>query len=862
MTIRNRLLVLLLAIALTPLIVTSALQQISIRVARSRLAARTMETLDANARLALLEQLQSHVEILERERQLADALLARQAREVELRLSDLTPPAEPARDMRAQGPEGRGQTAEDGRQMAEDSERAGSVLRSPPSGFRPGRPPSFSGPPAVEVVTSDYRFGFDPNVDSAPAQRHPYFDQPNEPNATPLQADYQSQTCFVLRSDHEALAEQARQELATMTSVYHEIWAYEPEGILWLHTCLDVGLFTTYPGGVPPREPLRYDPRWTDWYRRAAVWARSSGARPDPPEPESRPDGMSPRPAPQREGGRRNGAPPQDAGRRRGPGFARGRGGWSLWARMRIEARQGAPTEDPFTDQVVVARSVPVRYGDGSFAGATAVVRTIPEIFASLQLPERWGTDIERMLVLVDPNAPPDRRTQIVLHDGLVHDTATRDPRRRLFSEDLRSKDSEMLRTAVDDIVKGEAGVRAMEYKGRMCLWAYQPLDIPQVAAFLIVPQERVIELARTMERSLLKESLFWLQGATMVVLAVAIVAVVLAALKARDVTNPINALIEAGRKLGGGDYDAQVHITTGDEFEQLGRVFNQTGPKLREREKMKHSLELAAAIQQSLLPGRAPAVERFEISGRCLYCDETGGDYYDFIDLSKPAPQGRNEGQGAVETQYLASQTTEDARPPIESDRVGLVVGDVSGHGIGAALLMAATRGMLHAEASHHVDNLSRLFQSLNSRLLAEMDDDRFVTLFYGLLDNEARTLVWASAGHEPAIWYHAETGRIEELPNTGMPLGVRADAAFEQAGPVVLAPGDVLVVGTDGIHEAQDAQSGFFGKERFLEIIRSQASLSADEICSAVIDDVTQFVHGASRTDDITLIVIKAKP
>ncbi len=839
MTIRNRLLVLLLAIALTPLIVTSALQQISIRVARNRLASRTREALDANARLALQEQLQSHVEILERERQLADALLARQAREVELRLAELTPPE--TSDTRDRFPD---VNLADARRAA----LRGRGSDGPLSRSRPdlnGRGPR-PGPPPLEIVSSDYQFGADPNLGSMPAQPHAYFEESTEPNASSVQADYQAQTCFVLPSDNQTLLDQARQGLSTMTPVYHEICGYEPNGILWLHTCLDVGLYTTYPGGVPPREPLREDPRRTDWYGRAAGWAQSARFRPGSSERGPRSDNAPQRSMLPREGGRRDGPGSQNGERRGGPDFGRGRRGWSLWAaRIRIEARQGKPTMDPFTDRVVVVRSVPVRYADGSFAGATAVVRTIPEIFASMQLPERWGTDIERMLVMVDPNAPGNRRTQILLHDGLVDDDATRDRRRRMFTAALRSNDSEMLRTAVDDLVKGESGIRAMEYKGRMCLWAYQPLDIPQVAAFLIVPQERVVELARTMEQSLLKESIFWLQGATMVVLAAAVVAVVLAALKARDVTNPINALIEGGRRLGGGDYDAQVELATGDEFEQLGRVFNEAGPKLREREKMKRSLELAAAIQQSLLPDRAPAVEGFEISGRCLYCDETGGDYYDFIHLPQPA---------TAQTRQLVSEML--------PDRVGLVVGDVSGHGIGAALLMAATRGMLHAEADHHAGDLGRLLQSLNARLVAETVDDRFVTLFYGLLDNEARALVWASAGHEPALWYHAESGQIEELPNTGMPLGVAADAAFEQAGPVVLAPGDVLVVGTDGIHEAQDPQGGFFGRQRFLEAVRAQASRSANEICDAVIDSVTRFVHSASRTDDITLIVIKAKP
>ena len=134
----------------------------------------------------------------------------------------------------------------------------------------------------------------------------------------------------------------------------------------------------------------------------------------------------------------------------------------------------------------------------------------------------------------------------------------------------LHSQDTQVLGSVVDDIVKGKSGVRKMEYQGRMCLWAYQPLDIPQVAALLIVPYDRVVELAQTMERSLLKESLFWLQGTTLVLLVAGVGAIVLAALKARNLTNPIHSLIEAGKRLGNGDYDARVEIGTGDELEHL----------------------------------------------------------------------------------------------------------------------------------------------------------------------------------------------------------------------------------------------------------------------------------------------------
>ncbi len=396
----------------------------------------------------------------------------------------------------------------------------------------------------------------------------------------------------------------------------------------------------------------------------------------------------------------------------------------------------------------------------------------------------------------------------------------------------LRSQDTQVLGGVVDDVVKGVAGVRKMEYQGKMCLWAYQPLDIPQVAALLIVPYDRVVELAQTMERSLLRESLFWLQGTTMILLAAGVGAIVLAALKARNLTNPIHSLIEAGRRLGNGDYDARVEIETGDELEHLGRVFNETGPKLRDLQRMKQSLGLAAAIQHSLLPEAIPALEHFEVAGCCVYCDETGGDYYDFITFN-------DEGRRTL----------------------GLIVGDVSGHGIGAALVMAATRGMLHVEAPHCRNDLGELLRRLNRQLAADVREGAFVTLLCGMLDDSTRSLVWASAGHEPALWRHARTGLIEELANTGLPLGVLDDTAYEQAGPVVLEPGDILVMGTDGICEARDPRDQFFGTERLRKLVENGAGLTASQICDSIIDAVARFVHPAARTDDVTLIVVKAK-
>jgi sigma-B regulation protein RsbU (phosphoserine phosphatase) len=826
MTIRNRLLLLLLAIALTPLIVTSVLQQVSIRMASDRLASRTRESLDTAAQQTLQEQLHSHVEILERERQLTDALLRRQVREVELRLANLVPPpvsAELPGRMDRPGlpgdPDSRGAPMRPPvpRRDDDSAPRPRPDLGGrggPPGRADRGRPPFL---PAVEMALIDYQFGSDPNLANPSTPYHPYLSETLNTNTPRLTVDYRTQSCFIVRDSNQIWAKSAMEALSTLTPVYEETCTHGPRGILWLHTSLDIGVHTTYPGGVGPREISRYDPRFTEWYRRArfaSVVPRESSRGDPPPDRGTRPRwGL--------------GGPPPGSGRfdpRRDDAYRR--------ARIGVEATQGAPSLDPFTDQVVVVRSAPVRYADGSFAGVTAVARTIPEIFASMRLPERWGTEIERMLVLVDPNAQPGPGVQVLLHDGLDKDHVVRGPRRPDPMAGLHSQDTQMLGSVVDDIVKGESGVRKMEYKGRMCLWAYQPLDIPQVAALLIVPYDRVVELAQTMERSLLKESLFWLQGATMVLLVAGVGAIVLAALKARNLTNPIHALIEAGRRLGNGDYDARVEIDTGDELEHLGRVFNETGPRLRDHERMKQSLGLAAAIQRSLLPEGIPAMEHFDVAGRCVYCDETGGDYYDFISFDEG---GRR--------------------------RLGLVVGDVSGHGIGAALVMAATRGMLHIEAPHCVNDLGELLGRLNRQLADDAKDGTFVTLFCGVLDDHGRSVMWASAGHEPAIWRHADSRFIEELPNTGLPLGVLKDAAYEQAGPVVLGPGDILVMGTDGICEARDPSDQLFGTERLWSLIEKSAGLPASQICDTIIDGVARFVHPASRTDDVTLIVAKAR-
>jgi serine phosphatase RsbU (regulator of sigma subunit) len=324
------------------------------------------------------------------------------------------------------------------------------------------------------------------------------------------------------------------------------------------------------------------------------------------------------------------------------------------------------------------------------------------------------------------------------------------------------------------------------------------------------------------------------IRGAAVVIFAVAVAASLLPALYfSWRLNRPIRALHEAMEQVARGRLDTRIErMRTRDEFEPLIEHFNEMTDGLVERDRLKRSLALAMEIQQHLLPDRPPELANFEIAGHSRYCDETGGDYYDFIELVEIGPE-----------------------------KLGIAVGDVTGHGIAAALLMASARAVLRSHAVRHGTDLAGLFEAINRHLVRDTGEERFMTLFYGILDGRERTLVWASAGHDPALWYRAETGRTEELPNTGIPLGITEDLPFEQAGPVHLAAGDVLVVGTDGIWEAPNAAGELFGKPRLREILQARHGEPAAKIRAAVIDAVAEFRGKVPQQDDITLVVLRAR-
>jgi sigma-B regulation protein RsbU (phosphoserine phosphatase) len=193
--------------------------------------------------------------------------------------------------------------------------------------------------------------------------------------------------------------------------------------------------------------------------------------------------------------------------------------------------------------------------------------------------------------------------------------------------------------------------------------------------------------------------------------------------------------------------------------------------------------------------------------------------------------------------------------------DSVGVVIGDVSGHGFGPALLMAAMRSYLRALALTHVD-LGTIFGLLNRALCMDVPEGRFATLLLGRLDAACQTFTYASAGH-PSGYVLDASGRMkQELGSTGVPLGILPEEAYESADPVQLSPGDIVVLVTDGILEAPGEQGSLFGTSRLLHLVRSRRHEPARGILDSLCRAVREHSGAAPQADDMTAIVIKVGP
>ena len=245
--------------------------------------------------------------------------------------------------------------------------------------------------------------------------------------------------------------------------------------------------------------------------------------------------------------------------------------------------------------------------------------------------------------------------------------------------------------------------------------------------------------------------------------------------------------------------------------------------------EKIIAALNVAQEVQQSLLPQRPPKEERFDIAGSSLYCDETGGDYYDYIKL-----------------------------PCLGPDTYAILVGDVSGHGISSALLMAGVRAYLRGRITQ-AGSAAEIISDVNRLVSADtIETSQFMTLFFLVIEAQTGQITWVRAGQDPALLYSPDKDHFEKLQGQGLPLGVEESWQYQDYARTVKT-GQILVLTTDGILEAHNKNGEMFGRNRLKEIIRQYANLGAEGIRIAVIDAVTAFRGDAHQEDDITLVVLK---
>ena len=253
----------------------------------------------------------------------------------------------------------------------------------------------------------------------------------------------------------------------------------------------------------------------------------------------------------------------------------------------------------------------------------------------------------------------------------------------------------------------------------------------------------------------------------------------------------------------------------------QRQMLLDERAVKLR----LERDLAVARDIQRALLPQRDPDLAGYDVAGWNKPADETGGDCYDYV--------------------------------PLSDGRLGLFLADASGHGIGPALMAGECRAALRALAS--VTDLQETLTKTNALLNADLSPGRFLTAFYGVLDPAAGRIDYVSAGHAPLLLYRRATDTVETFDATTFPLGILPFLDATPAPPVELAPGDVFVLVTDGLHEWANPGGEEFGPDRMMDVVRAHRDASAADLIRHMHEAVVAFADGTPQDDDLTAVLVK---
>jgi serine phosphatase RsbU (regulator of sigma subunit) len=316
------------------------------------------------------------------------------------------------------------------------------------------------------------------------------------------------------------------------------------------------------------------------------------------------------------------------------------------------------------------------------------------------------------------------------------------------------------------------------------------------------------------------------------------IIMVLVSVLIARGISLPIHQVALHARRIGQGGLDARLHITTGDEMEELAEVLNKMSADLNAyienlrlttvaKERMESELQLARDIQQSIIPHTFPPfpdIREFDIFGKMLPAKEVAGDFYDYFFI----------------------------RP----NKLGIMIGDVSGKGVPAALFMFMSRALIRVYGMEGGGPAQTLFKT-NRMLAANNDATMFVTVIYAEYDLRTGKMIIANGGHNPPLFCTEEKAGIFDLPSDPI-LGFLPESHYQEW-PLAMKGGDMLLFYTDGVTEAQTEEGNLYGEERLTAWNAGQEDRDLERMCHCLLRDVETFAQGAPQFDDITLLAFR---
>jgi len=443
-----------------------------------------------------------------------------------------------------------------------------------------------------------------------------------------------------------------------------------------------------------------------------------------------------------------------------------------------------------------------------------------------------------------------DKTGQVIVRPGLTAEDVRWDE--SYSSENLLDSDNEELSSLAREMIAGNFGVSQVTFSEGEKIVAYAPIPstgwsigIVRPLSSILAPVSQTEQLIRTetnrATEDINKEKQSLLNLYILGSLVILVIVVILAVVFARYITRPIGVLMDATHVIGSGDLSGRVQLHTGDEFEELGDLFNRMSGNLvqvmstlerttAEKERYATELDIAKEIQQSFLPQTIPVTTGLDMAARSLMAREVGGDFFDIFPF-------------------------EVIR--IHSSRLILMIADVSGKGVPAALFMALARIVIRVNASWY-DAPAEVVNAANTIISRESPSGMFVTTFYADYEEKIRRLRYVNAGHNPPILLR--NGEFSVLGCTGLAIGIMPDFEFD-SGHVDLEQGDLLAFYTDGVTEAVNNNLELFGEERLHEILKNHAHRSAQEILEEIFTAVETFAEGRAQEDDITLIIMKVE-